>query len=189
MKRAWVLLIGMALMLVGAGANLACQEQAPATRVFFGPVLGIGAVVIDGTAFDATIQAVYPNSQWKYFPIFTEMGVESVQLFPLGDSKSSLVIHEMFMIAGLDQNMPVPSVDLLLGYRGAIGFELGMGPHFSLTAPGGSVKIGAAVMYWIGWSFSSHGYAVPIKLTFVPLPSYANPQISLLVGFSFEVLQ
>ena len=39
----------------------------------------------------------------------------------MGDSKSSLVFHEMFMLSGLDQNMPVPSLDLLLGWVGMIG--------------------------------------------------------------------
>ncbi len=187
MKRAWMVLIVVALM-VGGGLNLAAQDQAPATRVFFGPVLGVNAAVMDPAAFNTSVQAVYPNPAVEYFPVFTEMGVESAQVFALGDSKNALVLHETFLIAGLDQNMPVPSVNLLLGYKGTGGFEIGMGPHFTLVAPQGSIKMGASVMYWVGWWISSHGYTIPIKLAFVPLPSYSNPQVSLLIGFSFEAL-
>jgi len=189
MKRSWAPLIGMAFFLIGAGTNVVCQEQATATRIFFGPVMGVEAEIIDPAAFNTTLQAVYPKTDGTYFPVVTEMGIESSQRIPLGDSKRSLLLHEMFLIAGLDQNMPVPNVDLLLGYRGPSGFEVGMGPHFSLTAPGGSVKIGASVMYWAGLTIATHGYTVPIKLTFVPMPSYVNPQIALLVGFSFEAAE
>jgi hypothetical protein len=185
MKKPWILVIGIAVTLLAFGTGLFAQEKAPLPRVFFGPVLGADAVIIDPAAFDASMQAVFPSAS-KYFPVFTEMGVESAQLFPMGDSKSSVVLHELFLLQGLDQNMPVPCVDLLLGYRTALGFEIGMGPHFSVIAPDGSVKIGASVMYWVGWGITSGTFSLPIKLTFVPLPSYANPKISLLVGFSFE---
>jgi hypothetical protein len=33
------------------------------------------------------------------------------------------------------------------------------------------------------------GFTMPIMLTFVPMPSYGNPQISLLVGFAFESVE
>ena len=188
MKRAWVVLIGMALMLVGAGASLSGQEQASTTHVFFGPVLGVETVRISRFDFDSTMQDIFPDSKGAYYPVYSEIGVESAQFFPLGDTRSFVAIHELFMISGLDQHMPVPNLDLLFGFRAGFGLEVGVGPHFTLVAPGGSVKIGSSLMYWVGWWFSFHGFALPVKLTFVPLPSYAKPTISLLFGVSFEGL-
>ena len=188
MKRAWLLLIAAALTLVGARANLSGQEQAPATQVFFGPVLGVDAVVIDPSGFNETMQTIYPKSEGTYFPVFTEMGIQSTQFFPLGNTKSSLAIHELFMIAGLDQNMPVPTVDLLFGYHFGWGLEGDLGSHFTLVAPGAAVRIGASMMYWVGWWFTFQGFSLPVKLTFVPLPSYTKPKISLLFGISFQAL-
>jgi hypothetical protein len=32
------------------------------------------------------------------------------------------------------------------------------------------------------------GFSVPIRIAFVPQPSYVNPELYLLMGFSFEVV-
>ncbi len=190
MKRARVVWVASALLLVLAGTHLAAQDQEKTnkTRLFFGPCLGVGSVVISGDAFNSNMQAIYPTDH-PYYPVFTQMGVEAGQIVPIGGSKSSFAFHEIFLLGGLDQGMPMPSLDVFFGYYSPIGLEVGVGPYFAVMAPNSSVKLTASVVYSIGWSLTFPGLVMPIRLVFIPLPSYANPQLSLLVGFGFEALE
>ncbi len=190
MKRAGVLGAAVAAMLLLASTHLAGQdEQARSARFFFGPCVGVGSVIISGDTFNSNMQSIYPSADRYYYPVFTLMGVQADQIVPLGNSKSSLAFHEIFLIGGLDQSIPMPTLDVLFGYYGAGGFEIGLGPHFAVMAPNGTVKLAAAAVYSIGWWLPLGGVRVPIKVAFIPLPSYANPQLSLLVGFVFEATE
>ena len=188
MRRVWTLAAVLLLTLL-CGGQLFSQVEAPKTRLLFGPCIGVTGIIVSPDEFNATLQAVYPTTDRHYFPAFTQMGIQSMQLVPMGDSKAYLSFHEMFLVGGLDQNMPIPSVELVLGYRFASGIETGLGPYFSLTAPGGQPKVAASVMYEVSWALTLNRFSMPIMLTLVPMPSYANPQISLLLGFTFESVQ
>jgi hypothetical protein len=190
MKRAGVVCVTVALLLVLAGTHLAAQDQEKErkTRLFFGPCLGVGSVIIPGDTFNSNMQSLYPSDR-QYFPVFTQMGVEAGQIVPIGSSKSSFAFHEIFLLGGLDQGIPMPTLDVMFGYYSPIGLEVGLGPHFAVMAPTGSVKLNASVVYSIGWSLTFPGLIMPIRLLVVPLPSYSNPQLSLLVGFGFEGLE
>jgi hypothetical protein len=189
MKRAVMVWTTVVLMLFAACARLASQEKAPAPRLFFGPTVGAAAIIIPGGEFNSNMQSIYPASDRTYYPFFTLMGAQAFQLVPLGDSKNSLAFHEIFLMGGLDQSMPMPTLDVLFGYHTGGGFEIAIGPHFAVMSPNGSVKLSASVMYSVGWTLSMHGLLLPIKLALVPLPSYANPQLSLIVGFGFEAVE
>ncbi len=188
MSRARVLGTTVLVMLLLASTHLTGQEQARPTRFFFGPCVGVGSVILSGDTFNSNMQSLYPADK-TYCPIFTEMGVQADEIVPLGNSKSSLAFHEIFLLGGLDQGMPMPTLDILFGYYSAAGFEIGLGPHFAVMAPDGTVKLSASVAYSIGWSVHLGGILMPIKLAFIPLPSYVNPQFSLLFGFAFEVME
>lgn len=177
------------LMLLAASAHLASQEQVRGPRLFFGPCLGAAGIITSPAAFNADMQVIFPASGTQYFPVFSEMGIQADELFPLGESRSYLAFHQMFLVGGLDQSMPMPTVDLLFGYYTAAGIELGLGPHFAVGAPDASLRVAVSLMYSIAWTLSQRGFSIPIRLAFVPQPSYANPELYLLMGFSFEVLQ
>ncbi len=177
------------VLLCFAAGTLAAQDATRAPRLLFGPRVGVSAVVQDPALFNAGMQALVPDASRAYFPVFTEMGLQAQQLVPLGDSKSSLAFQETLLIGGLDQNLPLVSVNATMGYRTGAGFEIGMGPYISSVAPAGSVKLTASVVYAVGWSIEAKGFTVPITLLFVPLPSYVNPRVSLVLGFMFESLE
>lgn len=189
MRKAWVVSAAVLALLCIAGGTLAAQEDARAPRLLFGPRLGVSVVVQDPAAFNAGMQVLIPDSSKTYFPVFTEMGLQAQQLVPLGDGRSYLAFQEMFLVGGLDQSLPLISVNATMGYRTRAGFEMAMGPYISSIAPGGSVKLSASVAYTLGWTIAANGFSVPITLMFVPLPSYVNPRISLILGFLFETLE
>lgn len=65
--------------------------------------------------------------EWRYFE--TSNGSQGLfEVIPL--------------IGGLDQGMIIPSLNLLVGYRNASGFEFGAGPNINLVNPGFTVAIG-----------------------------------------------
>ena len=100
MRKAWVVSAVVLALLCWAGGTLAAQEETRAPRLFFGPRLGVSAVVQDPAAFDAGMQVLFPDSSKSYFPVFTEMGLQAQQLVPLGDSKNFLSFQEMLLVGG-----------------------------------------------------------------------------------------
>jgi len=187
MRKTWLLVAILAA--TGCFAQLFGQVEAPRTRLYFGPFLGASTIVVSAADFDTTMQAVYSDSGRDYYPFFTQMGVSALQVVPTGQGANSITFHELFSLGGLDQNMPIPALDLVLGFQFGGGVEVGLGPHFSVLAPEGSVKIVASVAYALGWTIARPNFSLPVLLMVVPSPSYAHPQISVLVGFAFESME
>ncbi len=176
------------IMVFAAACGLEAQEATPRTLLLFGPRLGISAVIQDPGDFDDNMQSLLHDSSRSYFPVYSEMGVQAQQLFPLGGTRSYLTFQQTLLLGGLDQGMPLPSAYMTLGYRMAFGLEFGLGPYVTVASPGGSPGFAFSMVYVVGWTFVMPGFQLPITLTFVPLPSYVNPQISVLAGLSFGTL-
>jgi hypothetical protein len=177
------------VLLCAAACSLAAQEAAPRTLLFFGPRLGVSAVIQEPRYFNSDVQSLLHDSSRNYFPVYSEMGIQAQQLFPLGETRSYLAFQQTLLLGGLDQAMPLPSAYMTLGYRMPFGLELGLGPYVTVGSPGGSPGFALSIAYTLGWTFTTPGFAVPITLIFVPLPSYVNPHISLLFGLSFGTLE
>jgi hypothetical protein len=177
------------LIICIAAAELGAQAEVRRTQLLFGPRLGVTAAVVDPSDFNSDMQELFPSSDKKYFPIFTQMGFEAAQLIPLGESAHSLAVHEMFLLGGLDQGMAIPSANLVVGFHSSWGVEFGLGPYVTLQAPGGSARLAAGVAYMFAYTLSLKGFSLPIILIVVPIPSYANPRLSVLTGFNFASLE
>ncbi len=187
MRTRFVLSAALLLLCLACGAAFG-QQETPGPRLFFGPRIGVSAVVMDPSAFNTSMQVTFPNSAKQYFPVFTEMGMQALQLVPLGESRSSLSFQEMILVSGLDQSIPVVSVNAIIGYRMGAGLEIGLGPYVSSVTPSGSFGLSASVVYELGWTIAAKGFSVPVTVMFIPLPSYVNPKVSLLLGFLFEMM-
>ena len=96
------------LLLAGVAAGLGAQADVRRTQVLFGPRLGVTAVVEAQAVFNSAMQPIFPAAGRQYYPVFTEMGLEAVELVPLGESASSFAVHEVFSLGGLDQGMAIP---------------------------------------------------------------------------------
>jgi hypothetical protein len=173
------------LVLFVSGAALEAQEQARHPVLQFGPRLGATGIITNPDTFNSTIQALFPVSSRYYFPAFSEMGVEALQLVPLGEGASALCFRQMFLLGGLDQSIVIPTLNVILAYQTSFGFELGVGPFFTLTSSKGSVALAASVVYEVGYTFQMKGFSLPVNLLMVPLPGYANPRLTLATGFDF----
>jgi len=172
-----------------AAAGLGAEADVRRTVLLFGPRLGVTAVVVAPSDFNDQMQNEFPSSDKNYYPVFSQMGIEAQQLVPLGESSHSLAVHEMFLLGGLDQGMAIPSANLVVGFHSGWGVELGLGPYITVLAPGGSIRLAAGVVYMVEYTLPLKGFSLPIIFTMVPIPSYANPRLSLLTGFNFAGLE
>ena len=107
-------------------------------------------------------------------PFLTQFGWQfETRLFRMPNGMSGLV-ELVPLVGGLEQGRFIPSVSGLLGFRGAKGFEIGVGPNLT--------PLGSSVVVALGTSFRSNGINFPVNLAVVP--GNGGARVSLLVGFN-----
>ncbi len=175
------------LLLVLASLPVSAQEQEKAKRleIVYGPRVGVTWVVTSPEDFDASIQGVFPADR-EYFPIFTQFGFNLEQRIRLGNTQSHFAFQEVLILGGLDQNILLPSLSLMIGFRSRIGLEFGLGPNVAMKRSPEGAGLDLSVAYSLGWTFSFEDVFVPVDLAFIPTPSDGKPRITLLTGFNFK---
>jgi hypothetical protein len=162
------------------------KEESKRLEIVFGPRVGVNYIVVDPEDYNAAIQKVFPDPDRRYFPILTLFGLNLEQRIRLGNTQSHFAFQEVLTVGGLDQNIIVPGLAVLIGFRSRMGLEVGLGPIANLKITTEGVGIGISVVYSVGWTFSFEDVFVPVDLALVPTPSDGNPRISLLTGFNFK---
>jgi hypothetical protein len=107
-------------------------------------------------------------------PFITQFGWQlETRFFTLPNGVGG-VIEAIGLIGGLEQNVFLPSASVLIGLRGARGFEFGVGPNLSLA--------GAALVIAGGITLQTNNINFPIN--FAVVPSNKGVRISILFGFN-----
>ena len=178
------------LLILMACLMLSSAEVYSADRMIFilGPRVGATYIVCPVADFNQAIQEAFPDPDRTYFPFITQFGIQIEQRIRLGDTESHFAFQEVIVLGGLDQNIIIPGINLLVGFRSHFGLEIGLGPNISVKyIPGQSVEIPITVVYAIGWTFSFSDVYVPLNLAVVPTPKDGRPRITLLTGFNFAI--
>jgi hypothetical protein len=177
------------LVIVGAVSTYG-ETEVPAKRLelVYGPRVGVSYIAADPEEFNESLQEMFPDSERKYFPIITQFGLSVEQRIRLGNTESHFAFQEVLILGGLDQNLVIPSLSVLIGFRSRAGLELGLGPIVSMKRSGDDAAgVGLSVVYAVGWTFGFDGVFVPVNLAVVPTPSDGAPRITLLTGFNFRI--
>jgi hypothetical protein len=186
MSRKAVLVAALLVLSVISGAQE--SRQKPDRQMIFGPRVGATYMMIDPDSFDENMREVFrEETEGNYFPLFTQFGIHLEQRIPLGNTNSQFVFQEVLLLGGLDQSAALPSASVLIGYRTAAGFEIGLGPNASLARSGDEIKIGISVAYGLGWTFTIEDVNVPVNFAAVPTPSDGHPRFTILTGFNFQL--
>ncbi|MCB2406699.1 hypothetical protein [Hymenobacter lucidus] len=131
-----------------------------------GPRIGF-TVLTGGVATKA-------DREYGVKPFLTQFGWQfETRVFRLPNGTSGLV-EIVPLIAGLEQNKFIPSLNALIGIRGPKGFEFGLGPNLT--------PVSAGVALAVGTSFRSHGVNFPVN--FAVVPGNGGARLSLLLGFN-----
>lgn len=140
----------------------------PTTKLA-GPRVGItylqsGETMLDiEKHFDRQINPYIMQIGWQF----------EYQYFKLPSGMAGM-IEFVPMIGGLNQDIILPSANVLIGLRLAKGTEFGFGPSITPT--------GASFVLALGFNFTSGDVNFPVNLAFVP--STSGMRLSFLVGFN-----
>jgi len=188
MKEVIRVLLVFLLFIALAALPASTQEQEKVKRleIVYGPRVGVTWVATSRQDFDAAIQGVFPDPDREYFPIFTQFGFNLEQRIRLGNTQSHFAFQEVLILGGLDQNIIMPSLSLMIGFRSRIGLEFGLGPNVSLKRSPEGPGVDLSVAYSLGWTFFFEDVFVPVDVAVMPTPSDGKARITLLTGFNFK---
>lgn len=175
------------LLACAASSILFAQQEGDRKTLVYGPRAGYTYILTSKKSFTADMRHIFGGAR-SYYPAFTEIGLAAVNLIPLGETDSSLTIEQNVMLGGLDQQILIPSVKLLLGVRTGFGTTAGLGPFVSIGAAEDGVELRFSLAYSLTWSFTVRDISVPVSFTFVPWPAYENPRMTLSTGVDFAVV-
>ena len=176
-----------AIVFVALAVCIGFSASAQNAQFVFGPRVGALYVFSDWAAFNSRAQELFPDASRSYNPIMTQFGVNFEQRIRLGQTTSHFAFQEVLVFGGLDQNIVLPSLSALIGFRSRVGLEFGLGPNFSMTSSGGYPALAMSVVYAVGWTFSVSGVFVPVDIAFIPTPSDGAPRLSITSGFNFFI--
>ncbi len=181
-----ICLFAGAFLLVAAALLHAQAEEEKPPWLYAGFRLGLTGAIADPVDFTNSVQAVFPGYR-QYFPLYTQIGLALEQQVPLSFASGQLVVQELVLVSGLDQNFALPLLGLLLGYRFPFGLAVALGPELTLGRQDANIVLLPALMYSVGWYFNVGDFSIPILLLYSPLPPDRKMKFTLLSGFDFGV--
>jgi hypothetical protein len=162
-----------ALLLAAAAAPLAAQQSSDSVPVMERRELDgprVGFTYITGPKADARLHEL------NLKPLMSLFGWHFEQVSRPRNGGPMLVAQQIFLIAGLDQGIAIPSGSLLVGIRLQNGFEFGMGPNLS--------PVGAALAMGFGKSLRMGGATIPLNVALVM--SQGAMRTSFLAGYAIR---
>ncbi len=141
-----------------------------------GPRLGftyLGNVYTNAINNDPTFDRMYGKDRTLY-PFITQFGWQFETRFFTLPNGSCGIIEFVPLLGGLDQNVVIPSLTVMIGARLSNGIEFGMGPNVNLS--------GTSVSLVAGYTFERMGINFPVNIAITPTPEGVRG--SLLLGFN-----
>ena len=178
----------LAITLIATVSVSSLADSRSRFQFVFGPRVGATYVMVeDWDAYDETMQVPFPDTDRQYFPIITQFGVNLEQRIRLGGTQSHFAFQEVLLVGGIDQNTPLPSLSMLIGFRSHAGLEIGLGPNLSMSVKNNVPVVAMSVVIAAGWTFSFNDVYVPVNIAIVPTPRDSSPRLTILTGFNFHV--
>jgi hypothetical protein len=109
-------------------------------------------------------------------PLISQFGWQFEKQFYSKHSGLTAVSEWVVLVGGLEQDVILPSVSWIVGFRTKEGAEFGLGPNIT--------PAGTALVFAAGVSFRAGALNLP--LNFAVVPSKAGTRVSMLAGFNFR---
>ncbi|HZI40388.1 MAG TPA: hypothetical protein VFD67_01750 [Gemmatimonadaceae bacterium] len=113
----------------------------------------------------------------SFSPVTSLFGWQFEHPFDMGSEVPLRVMTELvFLVGGLEQNVPLPSATWLLALRKTNGFEFGVGPTLTLSGTQIAVAAGFTEQYGI----------VNVPINVAVAPARTGAAISVTAGFNLR---
>lgn len=181
MKKAVICFFFLVTLLNSVSADDSSSQNSAGKPAGFEFILGprVGVNYINTTPEEFSEEVGKTFEQGEYYPVTSLFGLSLEQRILLGQTKSHFAFQEVIMVGGLEQSIALPSISILIAYRGATGFEFGAGATFSMS--------GVGVIAAVGWTFSFSGVYIPLDISVI-IPNKNRPMsIAMTTGFNFRV--
>ncbi len=132
----------------------------------------VGITALDGSKVDAT--QLGKGEDFKMPDMVSQFGWHIEYLYMTTPDGYAGVLEIIPLIGGWEQNIIIPSLNVLMGIRAPGGFELGAGPSYSLSGAGFVVAAGINIKL---------GY-LNIPINFAYTFSGDNSRFTTLAGFN-----
>ena len=187
-SKSFKMILVLAITLIATVSMSAAAESGSRFQFVFGPRVGATYVFVEKwDTYDEKMQIPFPDPEREYYPVITQFGVNLEQRIRLGGTQSHFAFQEVLLVGGIDQNTPLPSLSLLIGFRSHAGLEIGLGPNLSMSVKNDVPVVGMSVVIAGGWTFSFNDVYVPVNIAVVPTPRDSSPRLTILTGFNFRV--
>ena len=130
----------------------------------------IGMMFVGGRNAEGRLQTLGVSRTLTVFGWHTEQIIQPVRGGP------SLVVQEVFTLAGAEQETLLPALGASLGLRLRNGFEFGVGPNLSAFGVGLAVNVGQSFRYG----------SATIPLTLSVVSGEEGTRFSLLLGYAIR---
>ena len=157
-----------------AAPSAYAKDDAPAYMSLSGPRMGVS--FLNGRSYKA-LQARVGDSA---YPIVTVIGWQFEHAWMASKSGTAGLVEIVPTIAGFNQGVFAPGLNLIMGIRSASGIEGGMGVQATISDERMPLSVGA--LFASGATVRTEGLNFPIHLVWVM--SQESQRVGLVVGFS-----
>ena len=169
MEKREIILFQLIFLLVVFLANNSPVFSQYGPTTLTGPRLGF--TIISGEMADKL------KDDYDAIPIVTQFGWQfEWRFFSLEDGTSG-VVEIIPLVGGVEQNLFLPSLSVLIGIRSKKGLEFGVGPNVSIT--------GFAIAFAGGVTVKTGQLNWPINIAYVP--STEGARLTFLFGFNMII--
>ncbi len=109
-------------------------------------------------------------------PNITQFGWQFERQFFTRTSGTTMVTEWVALVGGMEQNVVLPSLSWLVGFRTPDGAEFGIGPNIT--------PVGTAMVLTAGMTFRTGAANIPVNVAVVP--SKAGTRVTIVTGFSLR---
>ena len=164
----------ISLLLVLALSPLEARAQDPSDIRGTGPTINLSGPRVGATFLSAGVRDRARDLGLEVGPVISQFGWQFERRFLTTPEGATGVTEFVWLIGGAEQNMFLPSLSWLVGFRTANGVEVAAGPNLSVA--------GTALAVAAGVTFRAGSLNLPVNVAVVP--SKSGMRVSLLAGFN-----
>lgn len=163
------------MMKASINEQTSLNTQDVAVNKLSGPRLGL--IFITGDNYDYLKQEYEVTA-----PIFSFFGWQYERKFFPQATGYSGIMEFIPAIVGVEQEIVIPTISAIIGFRSSTGLEFGMGPNITPKDDDGNMKWQSSIVFGVGYTIKSGGLNIPFNVAVTS--GNGGVRFSLTFGFN-----